>query len=454
MNPIALPGPSIHRQPGLLRRLFADPAPVLDQLAAEFGSNYRFGAGPVRMAVVGDPTTLRVLLAMPPDNFRWGHKFNVLGFVVGDESMIVSDGADHKRRRSSVQGAFSRRRLNGWIPMIIDRTDIAIDAVIASLDDDQRPVDLYDVGRSLVLDIVVRALFGEALAKRAEEIGGLFKRPQDYLEAPAFKQLPHPIPWTARAKVRADRRSLDAIINDEIASLRATPEHRNDDAGDVLASLVREGELSDSEIRDQVVSLMGAGFDTTSASLAWMFWCISLTPELWQRLRAEADEVFGPLHGAAALPDHRTLAALDLANRTMRETTRLHPAGVISPREAAIDLDVGGFRIPKGTLILWSAHLAGRNPTSWSSPEIFDPDRFVDLTADQKAAADAAWVPFGRGARNCIGFALAQMELTLIISRIAQRLDVAAVRPQKPAPVGMVVNRPTGGAPMLVHRRD
>ena len=138
----------------------------------------------------------------------------------------------------------------------------------------------------------------------------------------------------------------------------------------------------------------------------------------------------------------------------MRETVRLHPAGVLSPREAAVDVTVGGYRIPKGTLILWSAHLAGRNPSAWPDPLRFDPDRFVDVDDDRRALADMAWVPFGRGARNCIGFALAQMELTLIVARLAQRLDITPVSDEIPAPVGMVVNRPTGGAPMRVGRRD
>ena len=124
-----------------------------------------------------------------------------------------------------------------------------------------------------------------------------------------------------------------------------------------------------------------------------------------------------------------------------------------SPREAATDVTVGGYLIPKGTLILWSAHLAGRNTAAWPDPLRFDPDRFADLDDDQRALADMAWVPFGRGARNCIGFALAQMELTLIVARLAQRLDITAVSSEIPAPVGMVVNRPTGGAPMHVNRR-
>ncbi|MBA2386484.1 MAG: cytochrome P450, partial [Acidimicrobiia bacterium] len=146
-------------------------------------------------------------------------------------------------------------------------------------------------------------------------------------------------------------------------------------------------------------------------------------------------------------------ADLQLANRVMHETTRLHPAGAIAPREAAVDLTLGGYRISKGTLILWSAHLAGRDPVAWTDPLVFDPDRFVDPDPEQQALSDVAWVPFGRGARNCIGFALAQMELTLIVARLAQRLDVQLVTTEKPRPVGMVVNRPQGGAPMRVATR-
>jgi cytochrome P450 len=449
METAELPHPPLREQPGHLRRLFRDPQPVLDQLCERYGPVYGLGAGPVRMAVIGDPAVLRELFATSTESFRWGHKFNVLGFVVGDGSMIVSDGPDHRRRRSSVQSAFSRRRLNGWIPTIVEQTDAAVDRLAASLGDRTEVVDLYPVGRALVLDVVVRALFGERLSDRAAEIGELFQRPQDYLEAPAIRQLPHPIPFTRRARVRADRRALDAIIDAEIAERRRNP---SGDPLDVLEDLVREGTLSDAEIRDQVVTLIGAGYDTTSASLAWMLWCAALTPGVWSDLRAEADSVFGPV-GSAPAPDESTLAKLELASRVMHETLRLHPAGVVSPREAAVDVTVGGHRIRKGTLILWSAHLAGRNPDAWPDPLRFDPDRFRDLGGEKKALADTGWVPFGRGARNCIGFALAQMELTLMIARLAQRLDVEATTDQMPRPVGMVVNRPTGGAPMRVSIR-
>jgi cytochrome P450 len=442
-----LPRPPRREQIGHLRRLFSDPQPVLDELRAGYGPVVGLGAGPVSLAIVGDPQALRELLAMPTASFRWGHKFNVLGFVVGPGSMIVSDGDDHRRRRSSVQSAFSRRRLNGWIPMIVQRTDAAVDTLVADLDGGEGDVDLYPVGRGLVLDIVVRALFGERLAERATEIGDLFQRPQDYLESPAIRQLPHPFPFTARSRVRADRRALDALIDEELAARRA---HPTGDPRDVLEVLATDGSLTDGEIRDQVVTLMGAGYDTTSASLAWMLWCCAQTPGIWERLRAEADDVLGSSDRPA---DETTLARLGFAECVMRETTRLHPAGVVSPREAAADIVVGGHRIPKGTLVLWSAHLAGRDPDAWTDPLRFDPDRFVDPSPEQRELAQAAWVPFGRGPRNCIGFALAQMELVLIISRLAQRVDIVSSRDGTPRPVGMVVNRPSGGVPMRVSAR-
>jgi cytochrome P450 len=427
-----------------MQRLMSDPRPVLDELRDAYGPIFGLGGGPMRVAVVGDPVALRQLFSMGTEPFRWAHRFNVLGFVVGPTSLIVSDGADWRRRRSAVRSGFSRRRLNGWVDTIVRQTDRRIEAVLARSAREGAVVDLYREGRELVQEIVVRALFGAELAERATEIAGLFQSSQDYLESPFYRQLPHPLPVGRRGQVRADLAALRAIVDERIARVRAEP---SDDPLDVLAGLVADGDLSDDEIRDQTLTLMGAGLDTTSATLAWMLWCIALAgADLWARLRGEADEVLtgeGPF-------DAGHLARLELAGRVMRETTRLHPAGSFSPRMAHVDIDVGGYRIPKGTLVLWSAHLAGRDPSAWDRPLEFDPDRFVGMAPDQAALADAAWVPFGHGARNCIGFALAQMELTLIVARLAQRLDIEALAAEMPRAVGMVVNRPEGGASMRV----
>jgi cytochrome P450 len=138
----------------------------------------------------------------------------------------------------------------------------------------------------------------------------------------------------------------------------------------------------------------------------------------------------------------------------MRETLRLHPASGVGARQAATDVTLGGYTIPKGTLVLWSPYLAGRHAPTWTNPDRFDPDRHADVTDTQRALNDAAWVPFGRGPRMCIGFALAQMELTLITARLAQRLDLTSTAPHPPTPVGLIVSQPDGGAPMHVRPRS
>jgi len=291
-------------------------------------------------------------------------------------------------------------------------------------------------------------MFGSELADRAPEIAGLFQSAQEYLESPFYRQLPHPLPAGRRHRVRRDITTLRSIVEDRIDQVRAQPDS---DPLDLLAVMVAEGRLDDTEIRDQVITLMGAGMDTTAATLAWMLWCTALAdPSLWRSLRAEADEV---LQGDRPF-DAAHLARLDLADRVVRETTRLHPAGSFSPRMAHEDVELAGYHIPRGTMILWSAHLAGRDPAAWERPLEFDPDRFVSMSPELEAQASAAWVPFGGGTRSCIGFALAQMELTLILARLAQRLDIEAATTSLPRAIGMVVNRPEGGAPMSVVARN
>lgn len=447
-----IPRPPRRHQLGLLRRLLRTPESVLDELDGSYGPICGMGAGPLRVVVVGSPSLIHGLLMQPNDRFRAGTPLSPFPFVVGKHTMIASDGAEHRRRRGAVQHAFGRRRLSRWIPMIVERTDAAIDAVLGT-DLERAATDMYPVGRRLLIEIVVRALFGERLVDRTAEIDARFARSQEYLSSPLYRQIPHPIPFTLRAGVRRDRRALDAMIDTGIADSRAKPAPPDGhDGGDVLDALVHHSDLSDAEIRDQVKSLIGAGYDTTASSLAWVLWEATTNPGVWQRLREEADEVLGP-HGRHLPVDEKSLASLAFANQVMRESLRLHPASGVGAREAAGDVRVGPYTIPKRTLVLWSPYLAGRHAETWSDPDRFDPDRFIHVDETQRALADAAWVPFGRGPRMCIGFALAQMELTLITARLAQRLNLTPTAPHPPKPVGLIVSQPTGGAVMHVRPR-
>ena len=449
-----LAGPRGRENLRRLRHLFSDLAPALDELNSAYGPICRLGVPGVRIVVIGDPALIHEMFSMKADTFRWKHKFNIIGvrFVVGKRSMIVSDGADHQRRRGAVQRAFSRPRLNSWIPMIIERTDSAIDQVVARLNNhpQDRPIDLYPVGRDLILGVTLHAFFGERLARRVDEFSQLFQRAQAFIEAPGVNQLPHPIPFTSRSRVRADRRRIDRIIDEELADRRANP---TGNPLDILEVIATDSTLTDAEIRDQVDTLIGAGYDTTASTFAWLLWCAALEPGVWSRLRAEADRVLGPLDSPRRQPDDTTVNELEYARRVVHESLRLHPAGLIAARVAADRIRIGDHAIKKGTLITWSPYLAGRDPNTWTDPAAFNPDRYVSLTGAQKAITDRAWIPFGRGPHMCLGFALAQMELVLMIARFAQRLDVTPTAELIPKPIGMVVNRPIGGAPFHVRGR-
>jgi len=174
----------------------------------------------------GGPEMIQQLFATPMESFRWAHKYNAVGlrFIIGHTSMIVSDGDDHDRRRGPAQPAFARRRLNVWVPMILDRADAAIDRLVVDLPaDPDTTVDMYPFGRRLILGITLRASFGERIAELVDELGQLYVRPQRFIEAPAVKQLPHPVPFTFRAHVRGDRRAIDRLIDAEIAQRRPSP---------------------------------------------------------------------------------------------------------------------------------------------------------------------------------------------------------------------------------------
>lgn len=442
MGQDARPGPRGFRDTlAALRGLTSDPCPTLDDLVARHGPTFVVRGGPLTMAVVGAPAHLASLLATTTDAFRWGHRFNVLGFIVGPGSMIVSDGDDHRRRRGATQAGFARRRLDGWTPLIVAETDRLIDETLLT---SRRSNDLYPHGRTLVRRIVVRVLFGDALGERADELGAILEPAMTYGVQPALRQLPHPLPRTRRAHARDALRHGDRIIYGEIERRRQSPdEHQPPDVLDTLLA----SELSTSEIRDQTITLIAAGYDTTASALAWTVLRAAREPEVWTRLRAEADAVF-----ADGL-DASTARRLIYADAVVRESLRLHPPGVFSPRQAVRDLALDDFSIAKGTMILWSPYVAGRRPDVWDDPLEFRPERFLAPGPDRQAAIDTAWIPFGRGPRACIGFALAQMELTLALARLAQRVDIAFTRPEVPAPVGMIVNRPNGGIPATVTPR-
>ncbi len=440
-----IPGPSsIVESFKTAKALITEPCGALDALAAAHGLTTQVSLGPVRLVIIGDARHVSELLATDSAAFRWGRVARPLTIVIGKTSMIVSDGDDHKRRRRLVQPAFAKQRLDGWSSRIVDETDRLIEEIMGT--DNQREVNLHDLHRRLIRRISVRVLFGDDLRARADEIGECIEPAMQYAGQPALRQAPHPLPFTARARAKKARTEVDGLLDTIIAERRSiTADHDSDSLLDALIHAEHEGQhLDDAEIRDQIITLIGAGYDTTSAVLSWTIARSALHETAWHKLRAEAEDHIDTATATA------NLKLMPFVSATVDEALRLHPAGPFSPREVVRDVAIGEYMISKGSVIAYSPHLMGRDPRIWPNALDFEPERFLSTNSEIEVQRRCAWIPFGRGSRSCIGFALAQMQLTLVTARLAQRLDVTITSGRLPNPSGLVVTRPEGGLPATI----
>lgn len=440
-----------------VRCLLTEPCSALDGLVAAHGRTFELRAGPARLLVVGDADLVGDVLTGRQERFRWRTAFRNLTIVTGPTAMMVSDGADHRRRRSLAQPAFARRRIDGWAPLVVREADRAIDALLVGAD-----VDLHEVMRAVVRRIVVRVLFGEELAARADEVGAALAPAVAYAGRPVLRQLPHPLPVGARQEARRARRRVDRLLDAEISRRRHGPPGERPDVLDALLAEAAAGPtdgaggIDDAEVRDQVVTLIAAGHDTTSAAISWLLARALTTPGVVEELRDEARRA--PVDPT----DPARTGTLRYADAVVREALRLHPPGPIAPRYVVQEHQLGPYTVRPRTMVVWSPYLLGRDPAHWRDPTEFRPARFTADAGDGEAGTDnaatravtsMAYAPFGAGPRKCIGFALAHMELQLIASRVAERLRLEPRFATVPPPEGMVTSRPAGGVPVRVVAR-
>ena len=438
-----LPGP---RSPLALLSFFRaaqhDSYAALTDLRERYGQIVRLGVGPATVVFAFGPEANETILSGAPAAFRWREAMKALIPVDGDTALVVTDGEDHARRRRLVQPGFHKRRIDGYVDLMTAEADDVLDPLTTG-----EVVDAYALFRIAIRRTVVLALFGDHLRTRADEIGELLQPAFDFINLPLLRQLKLPWPGTHYHRARRARAAVDAVIDDEIARRASNPTH---DGGDVLSMLLATTDedgvgLSRAEIRDQVVSLIAAGYDTTAAAMAWIVWRISTEAGIWQDLQQELDAVVGDR--PIAVDDLPKLLVLD---GVVRETLRLHPPGVIAPRKVVGPVQIGGYAIPRGALLLYSAYITGREPGVWSDPEAFRPQRWNPSAPGYEASSPYASVTFGGGARRCIGFAFAELELKLMTAQLVRRVDVSCLLSAPPRPTGIASVMPAGGVPIRI----
>ena len=414
-----------------------DFGPALVDMRRRHGDVVDIGYGPLRFVYLFGAEANEHILSANVANFEWAPAFALLEVVNGSSALVLSDGEDHKRRRRLVQPAFSLKRIDAHLGLIVEEIDLALDRWTLG-----RGLRAHPELRATVRRIVLRSLFGDQLGDRADEVGELLEPALQYVQRLLTARFDHDLKINAYARAVRGVRAADKVVRAEIARRRAEGVDADEHPDALSALLVGADDevLTDDEVLDQVRSLLAAGYDTTSGAAAWIVHELGRHPEI---LDAVADEVQSVLGDNPPTVD--ALRQLPLVYGVVHEVLRLRPAGFLSGRRAIGDFEIYGRRVPGGRMITYSPYVTGHDPALWPDAERFDPTRW----APGVEHAPYSFVPFGGGARRCIGFALATLELQVLVVRLAQRVRWRLERPDVRA-VGVATATPKGGVPLVV----
>lgn len=439
----ALPGPgfvgSVRLAPMARRSAFD----TLAHLHDTYGPIAHIGGGPQSYVCIFGPEAHQLVMADRVDSFRWGEALEPLVAIDGPTALVVSDGDEHRRRRRLVQPAFGIKRIEGYLPIVLDEVGRVIDTWTPGT-----TTDAVGDLRHAVRRIVVRALFGDGLRHRADEIGDHLEVGIAYVNRSPLTRLDKDWPGLPYRRAMRARRAVDEIIYAEIEARRADPS----DSGDVLSALLaaqEDGEhpLSDEEVRDQVVSLIAAGYDTTTAGVGWTIHAAFSRPEVRDRARREVDAIVGDRPLTVDL-----LGSMPYLAGVVSESLRLWPPGAFGGRYAVEDVPFAGHVIPAGSTVVFSQYVTHRDPEHWPDPLRFDPERWVEGSPTFRPPTPHAYIPFGGGYRRCIGFALATMEIKAILAELLRRVDITVLDTEL-TPTGLATMSPKEGVRATIRLR-
>lgn len=411
----------------LFRRFFrpSNPIVLFEHLAHTYGPTAHYKLGANRIIFINDPDLIREILVNQASSFIKDRTQRRMKILLGD-GLITSEGEFHKRQRRIAAPAFHRQRIQKYAESMVERASMLRDSL--------HPGQTFDMSAAMMkiaLEIVARTLFATDVTADIRQINdevnvimGLY----NYLIAlpQAESYLHWPIPGLIR--FRKARARLDALVYRMIAERRAA----NEDRGDLLSMLLvgrdngdaSDPGMSDRQLRDEVITIFLAGYETVANALTWTWYLLSQNPAAEERMRQEIESV---LQERPATLD--ALQQLRYTEMVFSESMRLYPPAWAMGRQANQIVELGPYRLPAGTYFFFSQYVLQRSPEYFPDPLRFEPQRF---TPDQKAARPRfAYFPFGGGPRQCIGESFAWMEGVLVLATIAQRWRFRMVAGQR-----------------------
>lgn len=404
------PGPKPQPFFGNVLQFRQNQTAYLQDLQRTYGDLATIYVGRRPSILVSNPDHIRYILTEHPRDFSSVQTRSDLKEVLG-EGLLTIEGETHRQQRRMVQPAFHRKRVESYAE---DMVRFSQDLLAEWHEGEE--VDISQAMQELTLRIVVKCLFSLELASKVREMGYFFTQMAEHRRKILAQLLNIYIdaPFTEYGKRMAARRKIDTFIYLLINQRRA----EGRDTGDILSMLLvaqdEEDSLTDEQVRDHVMTFIGAGHETTANTLTWTFLLLSENPGPREKLIREVQTVL-----AGRAPTVNDLPNLPYTEWVINEAMRLYPPAWVIGRHALKDFDMGGYHFPVGTSFMLSQWVTHHLPEIWGDADIFRPERW-DPVNGQKVP-QWAYFPFGGGPRICIGMPFAQMEAKLLLATLIQR---------------------------------
>jgi cytochrome P450 len=373
---------------------------ALEALHAAMGDVFRIPLPGFNPLFLVGPQANHFVTVSGRGDLRWRPEGDPVTRLLRD-GLLVTDGDFHDELRRTMAPALHKQMLSQYIELMWRRTD-----QVSAGWDGRKPVDMLVAMRQAALLILMDALFAVDFSDKMGQLWPSILKTIQYI-SPGLWVLWSGLP---RPGYRRARQKMDDYLFRIIQERRAQPS-RGDD---LLSGLVQTPGMSDDLIRDQLLTMLIAGHDTSTALLAWSLYLLGRHPEALQRAQDEVDSILG-----RQTPGLESVNRLEFLDRVIKEVLRLYPPIHIGNRRAAKELEFQGYRIPAGQRVVYSIYLTHRMPEYWPDPQRFDPQRFTPEQCSLRP--HYAYLPFGGGPRNCIGFAFAQVEVKVVLARLLQK---------------------------------
>jgi cytochrome P450 len=405
--------------------------PALEIMHAQVGDIFQITLPSFKPVVLAGPDYARQVLVTGREDFCWRNERDPLTSLLR-HGILVEDGESHRELRALMEPTLHRRQVVGHVEAMRRYTEL-----VTAKWDDGATIDMATEMRLITLLILVGTLFGVEIESQIDRLWKPILRAIAYI-SPGLWII---WPGVPRPGYRRPLRELDDFLYRIIEERRL----KSQDGDDLLSQLIASG-MSDDLIRDQLLTMLIAGHDTSTAMLSWALYLLGRDPASLARAQAETDAVLG-----AGPPEAINLPKLTYLDQVIKETLRLYPSIHVGNRQTRNEVTVDRYTIPADTRLMLSIYLTHRDEKLWDAPAQFRPQRF-DRQSESEKAPPFAYLPFGGGPRNCIGAAFAQVEGKVVLAHILQNFDLQLVSQQVRLHMGATLD-PRPGVMMQVHRR-